>query len=195
MNKEENIIDLAEIDEAVEILRQGGIILYPTDTVWGLGCDATNSEAVEKIYALKKRSDSKSLITLVSDADMIGKYVKVIPEIAVNLIEVNDKPMTIIYPGAMGLAGNVIAEDGSVGIRIPQHDFCKQLIRRFRKPIVSTSANISGESAPSFYEDIPIEIIEAADWVADPVLQEGSTGEPSQIIKVGLGGEIQIIRG
>lgn len=195
MNKEENVIDVAEIDEAVEILRQGGIILYPTDTVWGLGCDATNSEAVEKIYALKKRSDSKSLITLVSDADMIGKYVKVIPEIAVNLIEVNDKPMTIIYPGAMGLAGNVIAEDGSVGIRIPQHDFCKQLIRRFRKPIVSTSANISGESAPSFYEDIPIEIIEAADWVADPVLQEGSTGEPSQIIKVGLGGEIQIIRG
>lgn len=195
MNKEENIIDLAEIDEAVEILRQGGIILYPTDTVWGLGCDATNSEAVEKIYALKKRSDSKSLITLVSDADMIGKYVKVIPEIAVNLIEVNDKPMTIIYPGAMGLASNVIAEDGSVGIRIPQHDFCRQLIRRFRKPIVSTSANISGESAPSFYEDIPIEIIEAADWVADPVLQEGSTGEPSQIIKVGLGGEIQIIRG
>lgn len=195
MNKEENIIDLAEIDEAVEILRQGGIILYPTDTVWGLGCDATNSEAVEKIYALKKRSDSKSLITLVSDADMIGKYVKVIPEIAVNLIEVNDKPMTIIYPGAMGLAGNVIAEDGSVGIRIPQHDFCRQLIRRFRKPIVSTSANISGESAPSFYEDIPIEIIEAADWVADPVLQEGSTGEPSQIIKVGLSGEIQIIRG
>lgn len=195
MNKEENIIDLAEIDEAVEILKQGGIILYPTDTVWGLGCDATNSEAVEKIYALKKRSDSKSLITLVSDADMIGKYVKVIPEIAVNLIEVNDKPMTIIYPGAMGLAGNVIAEDGSVGIRIPQHDFCRQLIRRFRKPIVSTSANISGESAPSFYEDIPIEIIEAADWVADPVLQEGSTGEPSQIIKVGLGGEIQIIRG
>lgn len=195
MNKEENVIDVAEIDEAVEILRQGGIILYPTDTVWGLGCDATNSEAVEKIYALKKRSDSKSLITLVSDADMIGKYVKVIPEIAVNLIEVNDKPMTIIYPGAMGLAGNVIAEDGSVGIRIPQHDFCRQLIRKFRKPIVSTSANISGESAPSFYEDIPIEIIEAADWVADPVLQEGSTGEPSQIIKVGLGGEIQIIRG
>ena len=195
MNKEENVIDVAEIDEAVEILRQGGIILYPTDTVWGLGCDATNSEAVEKIYALKKRSDSKSLITLVSDADMIGKYVKVIPEIAVNLIEVNDKPMTIIYPGAMGLAGNVIAEDGSVGIRIPQHDFCRQLIRRFRKPIVSTSANISGKSAPSFYEDIPIEIIEAADWVADPVLQEGSTGEPSQIIKVGLGGEIQIIRG
>lgn len=195
MNNEENIIDAAELDEAIDILRQGGIILYPTDTVWGLGCDATNKEAVAKIFEIKKRSDSKSLITLVSDADMIGKYVKVIPEIAINLIEVNDKPMTIIYPGAMGLAENVIAEDGSVGIRIPQNEFCVQLIRRFRKPIVSTSANISGERAPAFYEDIPVDIIEAADWVADPVLQEGSTGEPSQIIKVGLSGEIQIIRG
>lgn len=195
MNNEENIIDAAELDEAIDILRQGGIILYPTDTVWGLGCDATNKEAVAKIFEIKKRSDSKSLITLVSDADMIGKYVKVIPEIAINLIEVNDKPMTIIYPGAIGLAENVIAEDGSVGIRIPQNEFCVQLIRRFRKPIVSTSANISGERAPAFYEDIPVDIIEAADWVADPVLQEGSTGEPSQIIKVGLSGEIQIIRG
>jgi len=195
MNKEESIIDVAELDEAIDILKQGGIILYPTDTVWGLGCDATNKEAVARIFEIKKRSDSKSLITLVSDADMVGKYVKVIPEIAINLIEVNDKPMTIIYPGAMGLAENVIAEDGSVGIRIPQHEFCKQLIRRFRKPIVSTSANISGEPAPAFYEDIPFEIIESADWVADPVLQEGSTGEPSQIIKVGLGGEIQILRG
>jgi len=195
MNKEESIIDVAELDEAIDILKQGGIILYPTDTVWGLGCDATNKEAVARIFEIKKRSDSKSLITLVSDADMVGKYVKVIPEIAINLIEVNDKPMTIIYPGAMGLAENVIAEDGSVGIRIPQHEFCKQLIRRFRKPIVSTSANISGEPAPAFYEDIPFEIIESADWVADPVLQESSTGEPSQIIKVGLGGEIQILRG
>ena len=195
MNKEESIIDVAELDEAVEILRDGGIILYPTDTVWGLGCDATNKEAVARIFEIKKRSDSKSLITLVSDADMIGRYVKVIPEVAINLIEVNDKPMTIIYPGAMGLADNVIAEDGSVGIRIPKNDFCVQLIRRLRKPLVSTSANISGEKAPAFYEDIPFDIIEAADWVADPVLQEGSTGEPSQIIKVGLGGEIQILRG
>lgn len=195
MNNEESIIDIAELDEAVEILKKGGIILYPTDTVWGLGCDATNKDAVAKIYEIKKRSDSKSLITLVENADMIGRYVKVIPDIAINLLEVNDKPMTIIYPGAMGLAENVIAEDGSVGIRVPLNEFCVKLIHRFHKPIVSTSANISGEPAPAFYEEIPIDIIEAADWVADPVLQEGSTGEPSQIIKVGLRGEIEVLRG
>ena len=184
----EKDIDLEEVKAAVDTLKAGGIILYPTDTVWGIGCDATNEAAVAKVFELKKRSDSKSLITLVADADMLGKYVKVIPEVAINLLEVNDKPMTIIYPGAM-------AEDGSAGIRIPMHDFCVEMIRRFRKPIVSTSANISGEPAPAFYEDIPIEIIEAVDWVADPYLEEGATGEPSQIIQVGLHGEIKILRG
>ena len=183
-----------DIKNAVEVMRKGGVILYPTDTVWGIGCDATNEEAVAKVFALKQRSDSKSLITLVADADMLGKYVKVIPEVAINLLEVNDKPMTIIYPGAMGLAPNVVAEDGSAGIRIPMNDFCVEMIRRFRKPIVSTSANISGEPAPAFYEDIPLEIIDAVDWVADPYLEEGATGEPSQIIAVGLHGEIKIIR-
>jgi len=187
-------IDPAEIEEAVEVLKEGGIILYPTDTVWGIGCDATNEEAVAKVYELKRRSDAKSLITLVSDADMIGKYVKAIPEIAINLIEVNDKPMTIIYPDAINLASNVIAEDGSVGIRIPQSEFCVKLISKFHKPIVSTSANFSGEEAPSYYEEIPIDIIGAVDWVADPALEEGATGEPSQIIKVALNGEIKIIR-
>lgn len=187
-------IDLEEIQAAVDILKDGGIILYPTDTVWGIGCDATNEEAVAKVFELKKRSDTKSLITLVSDADMLGRYVKVIPEAAINLIEVNDKPMTIIYPGAMNLAPNVIAADGSVGIRIPMSDFCRELVRRFRKPIVSTSANISGEPAPAFYEEIPIGIIEAVDWVADPYLEEGATGKASQIIKVGLRGEIEVIR-
>lgn len=188
-------IDIEEIKEAVEVLKNGGVILYPTDTVWGLGCDATNEEAVAKVFAIKQRDDSKSLITLVSDADMLGKYVKVIPETAINLIEVNDKPMTIVYPGAMNLASNVVAEDGSVGIRIPMSDFCKELVRRFRKPIVSTSANISGEPAPAFYEDIPFDIINSADWVADPCFEEGATGEASQIIKLGLHGEIQILRG
>lgn len=191
MNKE---IDIEEVKAAVETLKQGGVILYPTDTVWGLGCDATNKEAVARIYEIKKRSDSKSLITLVADADMLGRYVKVIPEIAKNLIEVNDKPMTIIYPGAMGLADNVIAEDGTAGIRIPMNDFCVEVIRRFRKPIVSTSANISGEEAPASYDEIPVEIMEAADWVADPYLEEDSTGKPSQIIKVGLSGEVAVLR-
>ena len=190
----EKDIDLEEVKAAVETLKAGGVILYPTDTVWGLGCDATNEAAVQRIYEIKQRADSKSLITLVANADMLGKYVKVIPEVAINLLEVNDKPMTIIYPDAMGLAPNVVAEDGTAGIRIPMNDFCVEVIRRFHKPIVSTSANISGQPAPAFYEDIPMEIIDAADWVADPYLEEGATGEPSQIIQVGLHGEIKIIR-
>ena len=190
----EQEIDLEEVKAAVETLKAGGIILYPTDTVWGIGCDATNEEAVAKVFALKQRTDSKSLITLVADADMLGKYVKVIPEVAINLLEVNDKPMTIVYPGAMGLAPSVVAEDGSAGIRIPMTDFCVEMIRRFRKPVVSTSANISGQPAPAYYEDIPLEIIDAVDWVADPYLEEGATGEPSQIIAVGLHGEIKVIR-
>ncbi len=190
----EKEIDLEEVKAAVETLKAGGVILYPTDTVWGLGCDATNEKAVARIYDIKQRADSKSLITLVANADMLGKYVKVIPEVAINLLEVNDKPMTIIYPDAMGLAPNVVAEDGTAGIRIPMNDFCVEVIRRFHKPIVSTSANISGQPAPAFYEDIPVEIIEAADWVADPYLEEGATGEPSQIIQVGLHGEIKVIR-
>ena len=190
----EKEIDLEEVKAAVETLKAGGIILYPTDTVWGLGCDATDEAAVARIYEIKQRADSKSLITLVADADMLGKYVKVIPEVAINLLEVNDKPMTIIYPDAMGLAPNVVAADGTAGIRIPMNDFCVEVIRRFHKPIVSTSANISGQPAPAWYEDIPVESIEAADWVADPYLEEGATGEPSQIIQVGLHGEIKIIR-
>jgi len=193
---DEQLFDKADLDEAIETLKAGGVILYPTETVWGLGCDATNPDAVAKIFDIKQRSDSKSLISLVADADMLCKYVKVIPEAALNLLEVNDKPMTIIYPGAIGLAANAIAEDGSAGIRIPSgSDFCIQLIRRFRKAIISTSANISGQPAPMSYEEIPLQIIEAADWVADPCIGEGATGEPSQIIKVGLHNEIEIIRG
>ena len=191
----ENIeIDASEIEAAVKVLKDGGVILYPTDTIWGIGCDATNADAGARVYELKQRSESKSLVTLVSDADMIGRYVKEIPETAINLIEVNEKPMTVIYPGAMGLAENVIAEDGSVGIRIPKSDFCVQLIRKLHKPIVSTSANISGQPAPASYEEIPVEIIEGVDYVVDPYLEEGSTGEASQIIKVGLHNEIEIIR-
>ena len=187
--------DLEEVKAAVETLKAGGIILSPTDTVWGIGCDATDEAAVARVFELKQRADSKSLITLVADADMLGKYVKVIPEVAINLLEVNDRPMTIIYPDAMGLAPNVVAEDGSAGIRIPMHDFCVEVIRRFRKPIVSTSANVSGQPAPAFYDEIPLEIIDAVDWVADPYLEEGATGEPSQILKVGLRGEIEVLRG
>ena len=183
-----------EIDAAVKVLKEGGVILYPTDTVWGIGCDAADKEAVERVFEIKQRSDAKSLIILVADADMIGRYVKVIPQMAIELIEVNDKPMTIIYPGAMGLADNVVAEDGSVGIRIPQSEFCRQLCRRFGGAIVSTSANISGEEAPASFEDINASILDEVDHIVDPCYEEGATGVSSQIIKVGLDGEIKIIR-
>ena len=183
-----------EIDAAVKVLKEGGVILYPTDTVWGIGCDATDKDAVARVFEIKQRSDAKSLITLVADADMIGRYVKVIPQMAIELIEVNDKPMTIIYPGAMGLAENVVAEDGSVGIRVPQSEFCRQLCRRFGVAIVSTSANISGEEAPASFEDINAAILDEVDHIVDPCYQEGATGISSQIIKVGLDGEVKVIR-
>ena len=182
------------IDEAVRVLNEGGVILYPTDTVWGLGCDATNEAAVEKVFRIKRRSGAKSLVLLACDLDMVARYIRQIPSIAIDLVEVNDAPMTIIYPGAMGLAPNVVAEDGSVGIRIPAGGFCQELVRRFRKPLVSTSANISGEDTPENYSRISKEIIDAADWCAPRRFEAGATGRASQIIKLGLRGEVEIIR-
>ena len=194
------------IQKALEVLRSGGIILYPTDTVWGIGCDATDPEAVAKIYEIKKRQDSKSLVLLASDIDMICRYVKEIPEMAVQLIEVNDKPMTIIYPDAVAgekgnmkadrrcLAFNTVAEDGSVGIRIPMMDFCAQLAFKLGRPIVSTSANISGEPTPKKFSEISESIRSAVDHIVDPALEKGSTGQSSSIIKVGLDYSIEIIR-
>ena len=182
------------VEEAVKVLRNGGVILYPTDTVWGLGCDATNPDAVDKIYKIKHREESKSLIMLVDGPDMLARYIKVVPEVAWQIIEINDKPLTIIYPGAEGLAANAIPEEKTAAFRIPDHQFCQALIRRFGKPIISTSANISGSSAPSFFETVSTEIIEAADWVADNSFEAGSTGKPSSIMMLGVGGEVKIIR-
>lgn len=175
-------------------MRQGGIILYPTDTVWGIGCDATNSAAVEKVYALKQRSEAKSLVMLASDLDMVARYVKQIPDIAIDLVTVNDAPMTVIYPQAQGLAANGVAQDGSVGIRIPMSDFCVTLCKRMGRPIVSTSANISGEPTPKNYAEISEAIISGVDYVVDQELQKGMTGKASQIIKVDMDSTIQIIR-
>ena len=195
-----------EMQKALEVLREGGVILYPTDTVWGIGCDATNPEAVAKVYAIKNREDSKSLVLLASDMDMICRYVREVPEMAVQLVEVNDKPMTIIYPGAVAgekdcmkadrrlLAYNTIAEDGTVGIRIPMMDFCQQLVSKLGRPIVSTSANISGEPTPKKFAEISEEIKSAVDYIVDPSLEKGSTGQSSSIIKVGLDYSIEIIR-
>ena len=187
-----------EIQKALEVLRSGGVILYPTDTVWGVGCDATNPEAVAKVYAIKKREDSKSLVLLASNMDMICRYVKEVPEMAIQLVEVNDKPMTIIYPGAVvgnnGLAPSTVAEDGTVGMRIPMMDFCQQLTARLGRPLVSTSANISGQQTPKNFAEISEEIKAAVDHIVDPSLEKGATGQSSSIIKVGLDYSIEIIR-
>ena len=182
------------IDEAVRVLKEGGVILYPTDTVWGIGCDATNPDAVSKVFDIKHRSGAKSLVVLAADLDMVARYVRQIPSIAIDLVEVNDAPMTIVYPGAQGLAPNVVAEDGSVGIRIPMSGFCVELCRRFRRPLVSTSANVSGEPAPSCFAEIAPEIRSAVDWTAPRKFEAGATGRASQIIKLGLRGEVEIIR-
>lgn len=183
-----------EVADAASALRNGDIILYPTDTVWGLGCDATNSDAVQRIFDLKRRSDAKSLITLVCDEDMLARYVRQIPQMALTLLEVNDAPMTIIYPEGVGLSPKVIAEDGSVAIRIPKNDFCVEMIKKFGKPIVSTSANISGEETPGCFAEINAEILDVVDHIVEPTLEETSTGRSSQIIKIGLGGEVKVIR-
>ena len=198
------------IAEALAVLRDGGLILYPTDTVWGIGCDATNPAAVAKVFALKKRPDSKSLVLLASDLDMVARYIKVIPPIAVDLVEVNDRPMTLVYPGAICgrkpadgeearaerhlLAWNTVAEDGSVGIRIPMMDFCRDLVARLARPLVSTSANLSGEPSPHVFAEISQEIRDGVDYVVEPYLEKGSTGLASQIIKVEVDGQVTIIR-
>lgn len=183
-----------EIKEIVEILKKGGIILYPTDTVWGIGCDATNAAAVEKIYKLKCRDDSKSMIILVDHVNMIYDYVKEMPDVALQLIEVNDKPMTLVYPQAERLAENVIASDKTVGIRICGDDFCKRIISALKKPIVSTSANISGEPAPSMFSEISETVKSGVDYVAMHRRNDKGKASPSSVIKVELNGEIKILR-
>ncbi len=202
---------MTEIQKALEVLRSGGVILYPTDTVWGIGCDATDPEAVARVYAIKKREDSKSLVLLAGDMDMICRYVKEVPEMAVQLVEVNDRPMTIIYPDAVvgqrpsadglmpkadrrALAFNTVAEDGTVGMRIPMMDFCRQLVAKLGRPLVSTSANISGEATPKRFAEITEAVKDSVDHIVDPSLESGATGQSSSIIKVGLDYSIQIIR-
>lgn len=183
-----------EINKALEILKSGGIILYPTDTVWGLGCDATNIEAVAKVYALKNRADSKSMIILLDTDRKIQSYVSEVPDVAYDLIEFSEKPLTIIYSGAKNLAANLINEDGSIGIRIPKHNFCEQLIQRFRKPIVSTSANISGDPSPGNFSEINQEIIDGVDYVVDLEQVGREKKQPSTIMKLEPDGRFVFIR-
>ena len=183
-----------EINKAFEVLKNGGVILYPTDTVWGLGCDATNEAAVAKINLIKGRASDKSLIVLLANENNLQSYVTEIPEVAYELIEYAENPMTIIFSGAKNLAKNVINNDGSVGIRVVKHDFCEQLIQRLRKPIVSTSANLSGQPTPLFFNDIDQEIINAVDYVVDFEQEDRTTKKPSTIIKLGPSGQFEFIR-
>lgn len=183
-----------EIALALEVLRNGGIILYPTDTVWGIGCDATNAEAVQKIYDLKRSADKKSMLVLCKDADMVVRYVNKAPGIAFEVMEMATKPLTLILPGASGVAANLIPEEGTLGVRVPNHEFCQKLLYKFGKPIVSTSANISGEKTPKKVAEISKEILEGVDFVVNPRFQGRPTGQPSSIIAFGEGCEVNIIR-
>ena len=183
-----------EIKKACQVMREGGVILYPTDTIWGIGCDATNEEAVRRVYEIKRRADSKAMLVLVDSAVKVDFYVQDVPEVAWDLIELADKPLTIIYSGARNLAPNLLAEDGSVAIRITHEAFSKELCRRFRKAIVSTSANISGAPSPHNFAEVSDEIKQAVDYIVEARRDETGKAVPSSIIKLESDGSIKIIR-
>lgn len=183
-----------DLKKACDVLRKGGLILYPTDTIWGIGCDATNEEAVQRVYTLKQRADNKAMLLLLGNEARLESYVQEVPEIVWSLIEVADRPLTLIYPGARNLAPNLIAEDGSVGIRITREEFSRRLCEQFRRPVVSTSANISGQPAPHTFQEIAEEIKQGVDYIVQYRQDDLTAAQPSSIIKLGAGGLFQIIR-
>ena len=185
---------IEDIKEACQVMREGGVILYPTDTIWGIGCDATNEDAVRRVYEIKQRQDSKAMLVLVDSSVKVDFYVRDVPEVAWDLIDLADKPLTIIYSGARNLAANLLAEDGSVGIRVTNEDFSKRLCQQFRKAIVSTSANISGQPSPKNFSEISEEVKSAVDYIGGYRQEEISNPKPSSIIKLDKGGVIKIIR-
>lgn len=183
-----------EINTAIDVLKKGGVILYPTDTIWGIGCDATNPAAVEKIYKIKQRAESKAMLVLINDSSELDKYVETVPDIAYELIDVAVRPLTIIYDEAIGLASNLIASDGSIGIRVTKEEFSHQLCKRFRKPIVSTSANVSGKKSPATFREIDNDILESVDYVVNYRQNDDCALKSSEIIKLSKSGTIKIIR-
>lgn len=185
---------LQDIAEAVRVVKAGGIILYPTDTIWGIGCDASNPEAVARVYAIKQRTDSKALICLLGSDASLSLYADNVPEVAYDLIELSTKPLTIIYDGARNLAPNLVAEDGSVGIRVTKEEFSQTLCMRCKRALVSTSANISGRPAPATFDDIDPAILEAVDYVCTSRRNEKAQAKPSSIMKLSRNNEIKIIR-
>jgi L-threonylcarbamoyladenylate synthase len=183
-----------EISKSLRVLKEGGIILYPTDTIWGIGCDASNKEAIDRIYELKQRPDSKSVISLLDDSSKLIRYVKEVPAMAWDLVENTTRPLTIIYPGVVNIAPNAIAPDGTAGIRITTHQFCRQLVRELGKPLISTSANISGNPSPASFSEIDQAILNGVDYIVNLPADESTPQRPSTIIKLGLDGTIQFIR-
>ena len=183
-----------DIKKAIEVLKQGGLILYPTDTIWGIGCDATNEEAVQKVYDLKQRDDNKSMLVLLDNPAKLQAYVQDVPDIAWDLIELTDKPLTIVYDGAKNFPTNLIGPDNSIGIRITDEVFSRELCKQFRKPIVSTSANISGDMPPGKFSQIKSEVKEGVDYIVSYRQKENIKALPSGVIKLSKNGTIHIIR-
>ncbi len=183
-----------EIMKCTDVLRTGGTILYPTDTIWGIGCDATSPGAVARIYSIKKRVDSKAMLILADSIEMVSQYVEEIPEMALEILKVSDRPLTLIYPSARGLAPNLLPADGSIGIRITNEPFSRGLIDAFGRPIVSSSANLAGSPSPQRFADIPAEIKSAVDYVADWGKDAVKKRKPSGVLKVHLNGQIEVIR-
>jgi L-threonylcarbamoyladenylate synthase len=183
-----------EVAKAFKIIQDGGIILYPTDTIWGIGCDATNTEAVKKIYHLKQRSETKSMIILLDTDSKLLSYIQEVPDVAYDLIEYTENPLTLVMPGAKNISPALIAVDGSVGIRISSNPFCQQLIQRMRKPLVSTSANVSGKASPQYFSQIDQEIIDGVDYVVDLDQHSKEIKNPSTIMRLEPDGRFEFIR-
>lgn len=183
-----------EVKKAFDIVQQGGIILYPTDTIWGIGCDASNTDAVKKIYTLKQRAEEKSMIILLDTENKLESYIRDVPPVAYDLIEYSENPLTLVMPGAKNISPALIAADGSVGVRVSKHPFCQQLIQRLRKPLVSTSANISGQPSPQNFSQIAAEIIEGVDYVVDIDQHDLSEKKPSTIMRIDPSGLFEFIR-
>ena len=182
------------IEEAVRVLRNGGLNLYPTDTVWGIGCDAANAEAVERIYTLKRSQNKKSMLVLCQSADMVVRYVHRAPGVAFEVMEMASSPLTLILPGAAGLAPNLIPEEGTLGVRVPDHAFCQGMLARLGRPIVSTSANLTGEPAPAKLPEVAREILDGVDLVVSPRYEGKPTGRASAIILFNEDASFRIIR-
>jgi L-threonylcarbamoyladenylate synthase len=183
-----------EIVKALEVLKNGGVILYPTDTIWGIGCDATNPAAVKKVYEIKKRDDSKALVILINEIGKLRTYVNEVPEIAWDLVDFSEDPLTVVYPEGKNLANNLLANDGSVAIRLCKDEFCSKLMERFKRPLVSTSANLSGELSPKNFTEISETVLNEVDYVVNWHQNEIQNPKPSRIVSLGVNGEFKLLR-